>query len=177
MRMESLPQKSLSGQLGALILIVSCLLTLGGCAGITYGTITSEAEDLKATGLRFYDSSPYLLVQTDNQGGLTSEFLYLPDRTKKRHAKPYTFLSSNTTTMEFQKGILTSSVSDTDSSIVPVAVVKALEQVASSAVKLTEFDFAGGNTGRNAPRVYLFKIVKVNGEWGLVGAEGNMIRY
>jgi hypothetical protein len=160
------------------ILLIGFSVTLSGCAGISYGTIGSEADDLKARGLRYYDSSPYLLVQTDNQGGLTCEFLYLPDQTKKRHAKPYTFLSSNTTTLEFQRAILTNSVSDTDSSVVPVAVVKALEQVASSAVKLATFDVAGGGKAeRIAPRVYLFKIVKINGQWGLVGAEGDNIRY
>jgi hypothetical protein len=176
--METLFLKKRWRELSAIVGFASCLLTLNGCAGISYGTITSEAEDLKARGLRYYDSSPYLLVQTDNQGGLTCEFLYLPDRTKKRHAQPYTFLSSNTTTLEFQRGILTNSVSDTDSSVVPVAVIKSLEQVASSAVKLATFDKVNDNKPeRIAPRVYLFKIVKSNGEWGLVGAEGGVIKY
>ena len=153
-------------------------LTLSSCAGINYGTITTDADESKAKGLRYYDSSPYLLVQTDNQGGLTCDFLYLPDRTKKRYAQPYTFLSSNTTTLEFQRAILTNSVSDTDSSAVPVAVVKALEQVASSAAKFMAFDRPTDQTTPvSAPQVYLFKIVKRNGEWGLVGAVGDSVRY
>jgi hypothetical protein len=151
---------------------------LNGCAGVSYRAINSDTEDQKARGLRYYDSSPYLLVQTDNQGGLTSTFVYLPDQTKKRQAQPYTFLSSNATTLEFQRGVLTNNISDTDSSVVPVAVIKSLEQVAGEAVKLAKFDVARATQAqRNAPNVYLFKIVKVNGEWGLVGADGGEIRY
>jgi hypothetical protein len=157
-------------------LSVGLCLTLGACAGVNYQAIMSEPDDQKARGLRYYDSSPYLLVQTDNQGGITSEFMYLPDKTKKRHAHPYTFLSSNTTTLEFQKGILTNNTSETDSSIVPAAVVKALEQVATSAVKM--FDQTTPTPKKQyAPDVYLFKIVKVDGKWGLAGAAGGGVQY
>jgi hypothetical protein len=129
---------------------------LTSCAGVTHQAITTAEQDCKARGVRYYDSSPYLLVQTDNQGGLTSDFMYLPDQNKKRQARPYTFLASNTTTLSFQNGILTDSSSDTDSSAVPAAVIKALEQVATSAAKLLAFDAA---QTKQAPRVYLFKIV------------------
>ena len=100
-----------------LLLVLAGLLT--SCAGVTHQAITTAKQDCKARGVRYYDSSPYLLVQTDNQGGLTSDFMYLPDLNKKRQARPFTFLASNTTTLSFQNGILTDSSSDTDSSAVP----------------------------------------------------------
>jgi hypothetical protein len=161
--------------LSPLLFLTLCTM-IAGCAGVSYRTIGSESEDEKARGLRYYDSSPYLLVQTDNQGGLTSELVYLPDLNKKRHAQPFAFLASNTTTLEFQKGILTNNSSDTDATAVPVAVIKSLEQVAGDAVKLAKFDIAGG-AQHPAPNVYLFKIVKVDGQWGLVGADGRPIQY
>jgi hypothetical protein len=156
----------------ATMMALVCLLT--SCAGVTHQAITTKKQDCEARGIRYYDSSPYLLVQTDNQGGLTSDFMYLPDQNKKRQARPFTFLASNTTTLSFQNGILTDSSSDTDSSAVPAAVIKALEQVATSAAKLAAFDAA---QTKQAPRVYLFKIVKQKGQWGLIGAQGETVTY
>ena len=156
----------------AAMLSLTGLLT--SCAGVTHQAITTCKQEKAARGVRYYDSSPYLLVQTDNQGGLTSDFMYLPDPNKKRQARPFTFLSSNTTTLSFQNGILTDSSSDTDSSAVPAAVIKALEQAAVSAAKLTAFDVA---KTKQAPRVYLFKIIKKDGQWRLVGAQGETVGY
>ena len=148
--------------------------------GTSYRAVENDAEDRRATGLRYYDSSPYLLVQTDNQGGLKSDLIYLPDLTKKRQAHPYNFLATNNTSFSFEKGVLTENSSDTDATAVPVAVVQALSKIGQEAVKALAFaDTAGAsavtaNRTANtlAPSVYLFKIVKRAGEWGLVGAEG-----
>jgi hypothetical protein len=150
------------------------LLLLTGCAGITHRAIESDAQDAKARGFRYYDSSPYLLVQTDNQGGLTSELVYLPDRTKKRSARPYAYLASNATTLTFQKGVLTDSVSDTDGTAIPTAIIKALESAAASAAKFLAFDKPKTET---APNVYLFKVVKKGNQWGLEGTEAKGPKY
>ncbi len=159
-------------QFSWLFLLVAGLLS--GCAGVDYTTIHNDAEDKTARGLRYFDSSPYLLVQTDNQGGLSSQFMYLPDQTKKRQATPHTFLASNTTTVTFNNGVLTDSTSDTDSSAVPAAIIKALDQTATAAVKMLTADQP---LPSNAPRVYIFKIVKKDGVWGLEGAEGDDVPY
>jgi len=68
----------------AAMMALVCLLT--SCAGVTHQAITTKKQDCEARGIRYYDSSPYLLVQTDNQGGLTSDFMYLPDQ-NKRHGQ------------------------------------------------------------------------------------------
>ena len=90
-RVPRLSAISLTELHNSLLVLVPCLF-LGGCAGVNYETITSDQQDAKAKGLRYYDSSPYLLVQTDNQGALKADLKYLPDLTKKRQARPYTFL-------------------------------------------------------------------------------------
>jgi hypothetical protein len=150
-------------------------LYLVGCAGVDYSDVNAPKDDRDARGLRYYDSSPYLLVQTDNQGGLSSQFMYLPDLSKKRQAHPYSFLASNTTTLNFTNGILTDSSSDADSSVVPVALIKGLETAATAAVKA--MTFADEATSTRAPKVYLFKVVKKDGVWGLNGAEGGDVDY
>jgi hypothetical protein len=163
---------------------------LPGCAGVTYDAIVSEEADIKAKGLRFYDSSPYLLVQTDNQGALKAELTYLPDLTKKRQATPYSFLSTNNTTLDFQKGVVTTTVSDVDTTVVPVAVVTALKNIGVEAVKGAFFDDSDPTKETppdRVPRVYLFKIVKrdytdpkdgiVKRDWGLIGASGGEVAY
>jgi hypothetical protein len=131
-------------------------------------------------------------VKTDNDGGLISELLYLPDLTKKRQARPYNFLAKHDTSFTFEKGVLTSSSSDADATAVPKAVVGALEKIAMEGVKAFTKGVLNQREGaedeqpeysRRLPDVYLFKIVKrpVRGdekdseartEWGLIGAEG-----
>jgi hypothetical protein len=165
-----------------------CILLFTGCAGVTYETITSEAMDTTARGLRYYDSSPYLLVQTDNQGSLKAELIYLPDLTKKRQATPYAFLATNTTSLDFQKGVVTTTISDVDTSAVPVSVVNALKGISVEALKLfDDSDPNGPAPPDRVPRVYLFKIVKrdyidpkdvvAKRDWGLIGASGGEIAY
>lgn len=157
-----------------IIVWIAPAFLLAGCAGIDSTAVNDSKADEQARGFRYFDSSPYLLVQTDNLGGLTSAFMYLPDQTKKRQIKPYAFLASNATTLGFENGVLTNSVSDTDSSVVPAAIIKGLEQAALSAAKLAMMDQAHPST---TPRVYLFKVVKRNGAWGLLGAQGAAVDY
>lgn len=167
-----------------IVITVAIAPLVGGCAGIAHRALT-DVENETAKGLRYYDSSPYLLVQTDNDGGLKSELVYLPDQTKRREAKPYTFLATNNTTLEFVKGVVTTTTSETDSTAVPAAVVQALQKVASEAVKLARFDAVEGEASGRVPQVYLFKIVKEDviekGErrraWGLIGASGGTVAF
>ncbi len=147
---------------------LACLASMASCTGVSYKTVTNDDT---ADGFRYYDSSPYLLVQTDNKGGLTSDLKYLPDPTKKRSVRPWQFLSKNEAAFTFDNGILTSSEAVQDSTVIPKAVIGALEQMAKAAIKLSPYDQAAPA----GPRVYLFKIVKENGKWCLLGAEGHRI--
>lgn len=156
--------------LGSLLLAVLC----AGCAGVSYRDLTSQT-DACAKGFRFYDSSPYLLVQTDGKGGLKSELKWLPDQTKLREAKLYQFLASNEVTFELTNGVLMHSDTEGDGTAVPGAFIAALEKVASSAISKAAFlqgpDEKPSGPG-TAPRVYLFKIVQNGNKYSLIGAGG-----
>ena len=171
------------------ILAVMLAAMLAGCAGVSYTTITGPVEDAKARGFRYYDTSPYILVTTDNAGGLSSQIKYMPDTTKKRSARPYAFLAKNDTTLTFggegDAGLtLTQGTTNSDSTEVPNAVLTALADVAKQAITSGVMDRkkADGTTQPDkrpakAPTFALFKVVKRNGEWGLIGARNNPVGY
>ncbi len=172
MRRQSTGMSSLLRGIG----IVAPLL-LAGCAGTTHRAIPDAVTDLQSTGLRYYDTSPYLFVHTDNKGGLTSEFVYLPDATKKRAAKPFAYLAKNKTTLTWDEdgAALTGSASDVDATEVPKAVVSALEEAGKTFVKGLLFDTgqaapSSKEAPPRAPEAYIFKVVKRDGLWGLEGA-------
>lgn len=161
--------------------LIGLPLGLGSCAGLSGRSLTEE-EDWSASGFRYYDSSPYLLVATDNKGSLTSELKFMPDLTKKRQVKPYQFLASTEGKLEFEDGILTGAQSDGDGTAVPKAVIAALEKVAKVAIAAdTSRGTPPVDADGMAPRVYLFKIIKqVNdkGEcvWELRGSSGSPVK-
>jgi len=149
--------------------IVLLALLCAGCAGVRYRDLTAQT-DACAKGFRYYDSSPYLLVQTDGKGGLKSELKWLPDQTKLREAKPYQFLASNEVTFDLTNGILMESDSVGDGTAIPTAFIGALEKVASTAI--SKAALVGPDALRTAPRVYLFKIVQNGNKYSLIGAGG-----
>ncbi|WP_397380467.1 hypothetical protein [Prosthecobacter sp.] len=159
----------------------SLALLLSACAGLSGRSLTEE-QDWSATGFRYYDSSPYLLVYTDNKGGLNSELKYMPDLTKKRQVKPYQFLASVEGSLTFEDGILTGAESNGDGTAVPKAVISALEKAAKAAIALdAKLAPEAKDADDLAPRVYLFKIVKeVNDKgqyvWELKGSSGSPIK-
>jgi hypothetical protein len=132
-------------------------LTLCACAGIHTHPILTDNDEASNRGFRYYESSPYLLVQTDNEGGLKSQLLYLPDETKKRSIRLFNYAASISITLEFTHGVLTHGVADVDETVVPNAIISALETAAKAAIM-------GGNTpeGKKTPPLpgpYLFKIL------------------
>ncbi len=163
------------------LLACAAVLLLNSCAGLSGRTLATEQEDKQARGFRYYDSSPYLLIYTDNKGGLNSEFKYLPDLTKKREVRPYQFLAKNEGTLTFEEGILTGAKTEGDGTAVPKAVISALETAAKTA--LAAADRSAGIERKAtdgtipAPAVYLFKIIydPVQG-WILKGAKGQTIK-
>jgi len=143
------------------------VIALAGCAGLDVQSANTSEEDSKALGFRYYESSPYLLVYTNNEGGLTSKIIHLPDETKKRSARPYSYLATNSVTLSFANGVLTNGVFDIDETAIPTAVISALEKAAGALI-------AGANTGKTeatqtVPAPYLFKIIIKDGSVTLVG--------
>lgn len=141
-------------------------LTLAGCANVNYTRLVSVEEENHSTGVPYYDTSPYILLQKDSTGTWQSTVLYLPDHTKRNSIDVSTFLASNNSTFNFTNAILTDSSVTTDSSAVPAAVVQTAATVATAAAKVMK----AGPQAPRPPSAYLFKIVRVNHRWGLVGA-------
>jgi hypothetical protein len=153
------------------------IVSSSGCAGLTVKPVGTNES--KVHGFRYYEPSPYLLVYTDNRGGLTTRLLWLPDQTKKRSARPYAYLASNDVTLSFTNGVLTQAAVTVDETIVPKAVVEALEQAAALAVKGAGFREAAAEQQNIVPPPYLFKIVVESAGpgkgrvWMLKGAQGS----
>jgi len=151
-------------------LLLLLYLAATACAGMTVKQVDPN-NDAKYDGIRYYGSSLYLLVHTDNAGGLTADPVYLPDPAKLMSAHPYAYLSSNSGSMEFTNGVLTSSETEVDATVVPKAVLTALQAVAVAAV-------GAANTTtqeKNSPTVPLptiFKIEVSGGHAQLIGENG-----
>lgn len=174
--LKRLLRSRLSMQLLASGPIIAGAALLSSCAGTKVGRISNPAyqvdgrfSDAKAQGIRYYESAPFLLVYSDGKGGLVSKLLFLPDLTQKRTVDPYALLASNNTTLTFTNGVLTQGKTVVDETIVPKAVVGALEKAAGVALKA--FNVAGGGASGNLPPPLLFKIILKNGSARLAGGK------
>jgi hypothetical protein len=138
---------------------VISLIFAAGCARTIYTPVDPNNDT--GDGFRFYQSSPYLLVYTNGKGGITTQILYIADPAKLVSARPKNFLSKSDMTLEFENGVLTKSKTEVDATIVPSAIIKAAQSVATAFL-------AGGNdpqkgtAERLMPAPQLYKIV-VNG--------------
>lgn len=152
-----------------LALIAVAIAGVAGCAGLTVRPVADDEADKEQRGFRYYQASPYILVHTDNQGGLTTKLLYLPDPTKKMSAKPWNRLASNDTTLEFQNGVLTHASSDVDATTVPEVLIGALEKAAVAIAKAARTSEAQDETKAAPP--YLYKVVIEKGKVKLLGGQ------
>lgn len=142
---------------------IFCTVLLAGCAGVDVTVIADANADAAANGLRYYDTSPFLLLYTDAKGGLRSELLYLPDTTKKRAITPYHYAASNDTVLTFDQGRLVQAKTAINETVLPAAVVKSLENLAAARL--------AAGVERTIPAPSLFRIVKQGGNWTLAGQQ------
>lgn len=91
--------------------------------------IENNKEDNEKTGVRYYLSSPYLLVYTDGKGNLIWKVYNLPDQTKLMVATPKQFFAKATANFTFTNGVLTTSKTEADSSAAIKAMIGAIEKV------------------------------------------------
>ena len=146
-----------------LIWCAGLLLIVSGCAGLNVKP-AEQSDD----GFRYYGTAPFLLVYTDNKGGLESEVHYLPDLTKEMSIKPYNYLASNKSTLKFEKGRLTSAKAVVDETAIPTSVIKGLEKVATALIKAAN----ASAPQYEVPAPYLFRIVYKDDIWQLAGRDG-----
>jgi hypothetical protein len=131
-----------------ILLFAAALGAVAGCAKLEHKPIAytpvpscgptdvamkaNRKADNAATGIRYYQSSPYLLVFSDGKNGLSWQILYLPDQTKKMSAVPRSDWSKLDATLKFENGVLTDSNAIGEAAAVPKAIIAAAEQVVAS---------------------------------------------
>lgn len=150
---------------------VLLLLMLSACAGIDVVAVDPSKDNVN--GIRYYRAAPYLLVHTDNAGGLTSELVYLPDLSSLMSAHPYNFVATNSVTMTFDKGVMKTSETEADSAAVPKAVVSALEKVAIAAIGAAN-ETAKAKQQPTVPLPKLYRIVTKAGKTTLFDENGEV---
>lgn len=127
------------------------VLMLTGCASIHYQPVNDKDD---GDGIRYYNSSPYLLVYSNGKGGLVTQLLYIADPSKKMEAKPKNFLSTAQTTMEFEKGVFRSGKTTADATGVPTAIIAAIKTAGPALIAAND-----PAKDRSVPAPYLYKII------------------
>ena len=110
--------------------------------------VAQNAAADSGTGIRYYRSSPYVLVSSDGNGGINWQLLFLPDQTKKLSADPTVRGANQDLVLNFEDGILTSVTQTDDTTAVPAAFVSTLEKVISAALPA----FAAMDAAQRPPR-------------------------
>lgn len=164
------------------------LLLATGCAGFTVKTVggtttkPNQVTEEDARGIRYYEIAPYLLVHTDNAGGLVTKLIYLPDRSQKRSLQPYNKLSKSSMTFTFKDGTMTNATGTFDSGIVPKAIVDAAKTALTASIAGASEGVSKDDEAGKLPAPYLYKIVvmadgKVQLKGGQPEAPHNVIEF
>ena len=119
----------LGSRFAAGICLTGLMLTLG-CAGATFKKVSADGS---TNGIRYYRPATYVLVKPDYDKGTASvSFMTMPDTSQAYSIDPYAYAATNTTDVEFNKGMLSGMTSDADSTKIAADGVAALSQVAQS---------------------------------------------
>lgn len=177
----------LSGRSHLILGTALCVLTLSGCAHVTHEKVKyhpypaneqdaeewrkvramNAQEDERHTGVRYYLSSPYLLVYGDGKGNLVWKIYNLPDQTKLMVATPKQVFAKATANLTFANGVLTTSHTETDSSVAVKSVIGAIEKAFSPRAS------AESREPLSIPPPQLYKIVVDQDSLILVGTQSN----
>lgn len=176
------PHLILSAFLGVAFLVAGCAYVThepvkhhaypsgGGSSDVRQEVkLKNNEEDRQQTGVRYYLSSPYLLVYTDGKGKLLWKIHHLPDQTKLMVATPTQFFAKTNAKLTFTDGVLTASKTDVDSSAALKAVIGALEKLLPLLLGISESADPPGTTKFPAPRLY--KIVVDQDNLKLIGVQ------
>jgi uncharacterized protein YceK len=151
-------------------ILIAVALLVSGCASITHVPVT---DDSKADGFRYYRASPYLLIYHDQSNVAIAKLLYLPDQTTKMSAKPAEFWSSLDTSLKFSNGVLVEETDTADSTVVPKAIISALEKVLPAILSMAAPP-PGAPPSPPAPRIYKI-MLEPDGRVFLIGKPGDPI--
>ena len=124
-----------------------------GCASVD----SKHDTDGNSTGIRYYNSAPFILAYSDGKGGIEASVVYLPDTTRVLSLDATAFFSQNMTVMKFDQSILTSSDSTADATAVPKAIVEAAKTVATAAIAASA-NKPNEVTEYQVPAPYIYRI-------------------
>ena len=144
-------------------IIALCLLAAGCSATVTHEQATAES----GSGIRYYDSAPYLLIYSDGRGGLKWQIRYLPDQSHIMMATPSIVGGRTEMTLNFQNGVLATASTVGDTTELPKAIIAAVQ----SALPLLAA--AEGPAQKGFPAPYLYKLVIRDNELTFIGGQGN----
>lgn len=145
--------------------------SLVACAANVIHT-PAESSDTE-TGIRYYQTSPYLLIYSNSKGGLKWQIIYLPDQTKKMIVSPEIRGGRSELALYFQNGALSGTTEVGDTTALPKALLSAVQSAIPLLAK------AAPPTGEPTlvPAPYLYKIVVEGGTIRFYGEQGDtMIR-
>lgn len=137
-----------------------------GCANTKF----HKATDPTVNGIRYYRPATYILVKPDYEKGAASVTFFAGPDTSEPHAiDPFAFAAKNDTDIQLNHGMLSKVTSDTDSTKLAVDTLKAVGEVAKSALQ-TAAAAAGAaamraqeverTPGPVEPPIFLFKAGK-----------------
>jgi hypothetical protein len=131
----------------------------------------NRVADAAVDGIRYYDTSLYVLVYPDGQGGIRWRIYELPDQTKLRAIQPYNMIAQLDSTFVFSHGTLVSTTEQVDTTAVPRAAIAALAKVLPSVLAFAQTQ-PGTEQARaeyEVPPIHLYKVVVKDGVFELNG--------
>jgi hypothetical protein len=152
---------------------VSVVLLGALCAGCA-ANVTHQRETTQATGIRYYENAPYLLIYSDGKGGLKWQIRYLPDQSKVMTATPSIVGGRTEMTLNFQAGVLSTALATGDTTELPKAVIAAVQSALPLLVVGKE-TIRGPRkpTPPGFPAPYLYKIVAEGNTLTFLGGRGD----
>lgn len=140
-------------------------LMIVGCSA----TVTHQmATDGTGTGIRYYDSAPFLIIYSDGMGGLKWQIRYLPDQTRIMTATPTVIGGHTEMTLYFQNGMLGSVSTLGDTTEVPKALIGAVQTALPFLIGVAE-----GPKPPGFPAPYIYKLIVNNDKITFIGKQGN----
>jgi len=152
-------------------LIPLLVVASASCATVTHHRIVDENADAADTGIRYFNTSPYLLAYSDGKGGIVSQIFYLPDPAKKMSASPKATLADVDMVMTFDRGVLTQSTETLDATEVPKAITDAVKAFGPQLLAL--LNEAQKAQEHSLPAPYLYKIVVKGSGVQFIGGQGD----
>lgn len=140
-------------------LCIVLALGITGCAETKfYSNVTPDTN-----GIRYYLPATYILIKPDYTKGEANVTYWIgPDTTALYAADPYSFLSTNTTELQFERGYLTSVSSQIDTTKVASDAINALDNlgkaVLTTAAKSAQLAAAAAAEEVTKPQIYLFVV-------------------